>query len=108
MEGLHRTGSPEEVTMSLRPEVRDAQRTLASLDAAHGRAVTRLEQALARRAEVLADQDRKVAAAQAAVDHAVVALAAEVSAERAANLLDRDVTEVRRLLKASTANGSVK
>ena len=44
--------------MPLRPEVRDAQRTLATLDAAHRRAVARLNQALARRAELIAEQDR--------------------------------------------------
>jgi len=43
--------------MTLRPEVRDAQRTLATLDAAHRRAVARLNQVLTRRAELIAQQD---------------------------------------------------
>jgi hypothetical protein len=92
--------------MPLRPEVRDAQRTLATLDAAHRRAVARLNQTLARRAESFAEQDRHVAAAQAEVDKAVVAMAGEVSAELTAHLLDLDVADVRRLLKARSAAGT--
>jgi hypothetical protein len=103
MEGLHRAGLLEVVTMPLRPEVRDAQRTLAALDAAHSRAVARLNQALARRAEVVAELDRQVAAAQAGVQEAVVAMAGEVSVELTAHVLDLDVTEVRRLVKAGSA-----
>jgi hypothetical protein len=102
--------------MPLRPEVRDAQRTLATLDAAHRRAVARLNQVLARRAELIAEQDRHVAAAQAEVDKAVMAMASEVSVELTAHLLDLDVADVRRLVKGrSTAssprhnsNGNVK
>ena len=41
--------------MAVRDEVRDAQRALAILDAAHRRAVARLDQALARRSDVLAE-----------------------------------------------------
>ena len=102
--------------MPLRPEVRDAQRTLATLDAAHRRAVARLNQALARRAELIAEQDRYVVATQAEVDKAVVAMASEVSVELTAHLLDLDAADVRRLVKASSsaasrrrnANGSLK
>jgi hypothetical protein len=92
--------------MPLRPEVRDAQRTLATLDAAHRRAVARLNQVLARRAELIAEQDRHVAAAQAEVDNAVVDMANEVSVELTAHLLDLDVADVRRLVKARSATGS--
>jgi hypothetical protein len=102
--------------MPLRPEVRDAQRTLATLDAAHRRAVARLNQVLARRADLISEQDRHVAAAQAQVDKAVVAMASEVSVELTAHLLDLDAADVRRLVKASSsavshrrnANGSPK
>lgn len=92
--------------MPLRPEVRDAQRTLATLDAAHRRAVARLNQVLARRAELIAQQDDHVAAAQAELDKAVVAMASEVSVELTAHLLDLDVADVRRLVKARCAAGS--
>lgn len=89
--------------MPLRPEVRDAQRTLAALDAAHSRAVGRLNQVLARRAELIAEQDRQVAAAQTEVDQAVAAMAGEVSIELTAHLLELDVADVRRLVKAHAA-----
>ena len=92
--------------MPLRPEVRDAQRTLATLDAAHRRAVYRLNQVLARRAELIARQDDHVATAQAEVDKAVAAMASEVSVELTAQLLGLDVAEVRRLVKASSAAGT--
>jgi hypothetical protein len=39
--------------MSVRDTVRDAQRRLAVLDAAHNRAIARVDLAVARRAEVL-------------------------------------------------------
>ena len=52
--------------MPVRPEVREAQRLLAALDAAHAHALGRLAQAVERRAEVLAEQDRLVASAQEA------------------------------------------
>jgi hypothetical protein len=103
MEGLHRAGLLEVVTMPLRPEVRDAQRTLAALDAAHSRAVTRLNRALAHRADVVAELDRQVTVAQASVREAVVAMAHEVSLELTAHVLDLDVTEVRHLVKAGSA-----
>ena len=99
--------------MPSRPQVRNAQRTLAALDAAHSRAVARLDQALARRAELVAEQDRHVARAQVCVDQAVVAMANEVSADLAAQLLDLPVSAVRRLIRASatmqnTSNGGVR
>jgi hypothetical protein len=52
---------------------------------------------------LIAEQDRHVATAQAEVDKAVVAMASEVSAELTAHLLDLDVADVRRLLKARCA-----
>jgi hypothetical protein len=92
--------------MPLRPEVRNAQRSLATLDAAHRRAVARLSQVSARRAELIAEQDRRVAAAQAEVDQAVVAMASGVSVELTAYLLDLDVADVRRLVKGRSAASS--
>ena len=86
--------------MPVRPEVREAQRLLAALDAAHAHALGRLAQAVERRAEVLAEQDRLVATAQEALDQAVADMANHVSAELAARLFDLDPTEVKRLAKA--------
>jgi len=88
--------------MPSRPQVRDAQRILAALDAAHGRAVARLRQAEQRRDEVLADQERQVAAARAEVEQAVVAMANDVGADLAAQLLTLDVRDVRRLVRTAT------
>jgi hypothetical protein len=86
--------------MPVRPELSAAQRALAILDAAHARAASTLERALVRRAEVVSEQDRQVAAAQAAVDRAVAEMAHRVSVELTAQLLGRSVNEVRRLVKA--------
>jgi len=99
--------------MPVRDEVRDAQRALATLDAAHRRAVARLDQALARRGEVLAEQDRQVAAAQAGVEAAIADMARQLSADLAASVLGLDVAEVRRLAKscppaATNGNGRAK
>ena len=87
--------------MPVRPEVRSTQRILAALDAAHARAVAALEQALARRSEALTTHDRLVAEAQASVDAAIADMAAQVSPELTAQLLDVDVATVRRSLKRS-------
>ena len=86
--------------MAVRDEVRDAQRALATLDAAHRRAVARLDQALARRTDVLAEADRQVAAAQGAVEAAIADMARQVSADLTATVLGLDVAEVRRLAKS--------
>ncbi len=86
--------------MPVRPEVREAQRLLAALDAAHAHAVGRLAQAVERRAEVLAEQDRLVATAQEALEQAVADMANQVSVEFAAQLFDLGPAEVRRLVKA--------
>ena len=86
--------------MPVRPEVREAQRTIAVLDAAHRHAVDRLDQVLVRRAEVLAEQDRLVATAQGVVEQAVADMANQVSVELAAQLLCLEPAEVRRLSKA--------
>ena len=86
--------------MPVRPEVREAQRLLAALDAAHAQAVGRLAQAVERRAEVLTEQDRLVASAQDALEQAVADMASQVSIELAAQLFDLGPAEVRRLAKA--------
>ena len=86
--------------MPVRPEVRDAQRLLAALDNAHAHAVGRLAQAVERRAEVLAEQDRLVATAQEALEQAVADMANQGSVELASQLFDLGPAEVRRLAKA--------
>lgn len=85
--------------MATRTTVKDYQRLIARLDAGHGRAQAQLAAARQKRSEVLVEQDRLVREAEAAVDEAVAAMAVEVGAEMAASLLERDVSEVRRLAK---------
>ena len=92
--------------MPVRDEVRDTQRTLVVLDAAHSRAVARFDQAVARRAEVLTEQDRLVAVAQAGVEQAVADMATGLGAELTAQLLGLDSIEVRRLAKTNQAAAS--
>ena len=82
------------------PKYARPQRLLAALDAAHAHAVGRLAQAVERRAEVLAEQDRLVATAQEALEQAVADMANQVSVELAAQLFDLGLAEVRRLAKA--------
>jgi hypothetical protein len=60
----------------------------------------RLEEALARRAEVIADQDHLVSVARGALERAVADMAHQLSAELAAQLLGLGPGEVRRLAKA--------
>jgi hypothetical protein len=86
--------------MPVRSEVRQAQRTIASLDAAHRQAAGRLDQALARRAEAIGEQDHLVSLAQGALDRAVADMANGVSAELAAQLFGLGLAEVRRVAKA--------
>ena len=50
--------------MAVRDSVRDVKRRLTDLDAQHARAVAKLDRASARRAELVAEQDRLVAIAQ--------------------------------------------
>ena len=91
--------------MPVRPEVRDAQRLLASSAAAHDHAAGRLAQALARRSETLAEQDRLVREAQEALGRSVADMARLVSAELAAELAGLEAAEVRRLAKAHPPTG---
>jgi hypothetical protein len=62
-------------------------------------AANRLEQALARRADLVAEHERLVAAARAAVDQAIVDMANQPSSGLAAHLPGTDPAEVRRLAK---------
>ena len=89
--------------MTIRDAVREAQRRLATLDAAHRKATERLAQATRRRAEVLAAEDAKVANAAASVEAAVSEMAEAVGAELAATLCGLSSSEVRRLAKAHAA-----
>ena len=95
--------------MPVRDEVRDAQRNLARLDAAHVRAVCRLEQAIRKRGEVLAEADRLVATGRQGVERAIADMAAGLGAEVTARLVGRDLAAVRKLARsarASTEGGS--
>lgn len=91
--------------MATRDTVKDLQRLIARLDAAHNAAQMRLDAACQRRAEVLAAQDKLVAAAERSVDEAAAAMAAEVGPELAGTLLGRDVAEMRRLMKRQSSTG---
>jgi hypothetical protein len=85
--------------MVVRDEVRGAQRALAALDAARSRAVGRLDQAVARRVEVLAEADRQVAAARTGVEVAIAEMARQVGVDLAAALAGVEPAEVRRMAK---------
>ena len=84
---------------AIRLSVKEVQKLLAQLDAAHTKAHDRLEATVARRREVLTEQDQLVAAAETGVHDAVAAMAAGVGPGLAATLLGLDVVEVRRLAK---------
>ena len=73
---LHNADRREKTMGSSRLEVKDYQRRLASLDAAHRRAVAQVEGTLARRAELVADQDARVDQARCRVETAVVDIVA--------------------------------
>lgn len=91
--------------MPVRPEVRDTQRVLAALDAAHARAAGALDAAVARREEAVAEHDRHVAAARAGLDAAVADMAEQISVELTAQLLGLDPATVRRCLKSRHSDG---
>ena len=82
-----------------REAVKDYQQRLARLAAAHGKAHVRLASAVAKRAEVVAEQDQQVAEAEALVRQTVIDMAAGVGAELTAGVLGLDVSDVRRLTK---------
>ena len=88
--------------MTVRDAVREAQRRLAALDAAHRKATERLAQATKRRNEVLAAENAKVADAATCVEAAVTSMAEAIGVELAATLCEITSAEVRRLAKAHT------
>jgi hypothetical protein len=85
-----------------RMSVKEAQKLLGQFDAAHTKALGRLEAAMARRREVLAEQEQLVAAAESGVRDSVASMAAGVGPDLAAALLGMDVGEVRRLTKVAS------
>jgi preprotein translocase subunit SecA len=93
-------GPQKEVAVPVRDEVRDTQRALAALDAAHRRAVARLDQTLSRQRETVAQQDRRVAAARAELEATIAEMARRLSPELAAHVLGLDLAEVRRVAKS--------
>jgi hypothetical protein len=88
--------------MPIRCEVRDAQRFLAALDVAHAKALAALDRATERRAAALDAHDRPVPAAHAGADHAVAAIANQVSVVLAAQGFCMEIPAVRRRARAYT------
>ncbi len=94
---------PSKAPMSLaaRERLRDHQAAAAKAVAAYSAARARLEAVTSRRAEVLAAQDRLVAAANAEVAAALVTAANVMGVDVAATLLDVSKAEVLRVRKAA-------
>jgi hypothetical protein len=88
--------------MPTRLSVKEAQKLLGQLEAAHTKALGRLEATMARRREVLAEQEQLVSAAESGVRDSVAAMAAGVGPDLAAALLGMNVGEVRRLTKVAS------
>lgn len=85
--------------MKVRNAVKDYQRRLTELDNEYSRARDRLESARTKRAGVVEEHDRLVAAAESDVDDAIAAMALEAGPALTASLLEVEVSRVRRLLK---------
>ena len=88
--------------VTTRETVRDCQRRIAQLDAAHARAQAQLAAARRKRSDILAAQDEQVVAAERELNKAVVAMAVEMGTELAANLTGLKVSEVQRLVRRQT------
>ncbi len=86
--------------MSVRENVRETQRRLAALDTTYAGAVAKLNRASARRAEVLAEQDRLVTIAQHDIEEAVRMMVEAVGTQLTASVLGLDLAKVRRLVKS--------
>jgi hypothetical protein len=86
--------------MAVADSVKNYKQLLGQLATSHEKASTRLANAEAKRAEVIASQDQLVAATASGVDRAVVDMANGVGPELTAGVLGIDVGEVRRLVKA--------
>jgi hypothetical protein len=93
--------------MSVRDEVRRTQRSLAALDAAHGRAISRLDQARARRSDALAAADQAVAVAQESVERAIGDMAKGVGVDLTAQMLGVEIAEIRRIVRAAQGPSEV-
>jgi hypothetical protein len=87
--------------MPVRDTVRDTQRRIAALDAAHTQAVAKLDRVRARRAAALAEEDHLVADAQGEVDRTVADMVRAVGLELTAGVLGLRSSEVRRMAKAA-------
>lgn len=85
--------------MPVRSAIREAQRTLATLDAAYARAVAKHERASAARERAIAEQDRLVELAAREVEGAVAAMVSAIGVEMTANVLGIDVGEARRAVR---------
>jgi hypothetical protein len=85
--------------MPTRDAVKDYQRRLAQLDAAHMKAKGQLEDAIGKRVEALAIHDELVAQAAEGVRRAVADIAVTFGTEMAANLAGLDRAGVRRMVK---------
>jgi hypothetical protein len=87
------------VSLAARERLRDHQAAAAKAVAAHSASLVRLDGVIARRAQVVAEQDVLLAAANAQVTAAVVAAAQVMGTDVAASVLDLSKSEVRRMGK---------
>jgi hypothetical protein len=83
------------VSLLARERLRNHQAAAAKAVAVHSAAQGRLDAAVSRRAQVVAEQDALVARANAQVTAAVVAVAQVMGADVAASVLDLSKAEVR-------------
>jgi hypothetical protein len=86
-------------SLAARERLRDHQAAAAKAVAVHSASLARLEVAVSRRAQALAEQDALVAAANAQVTAAVVAAAQVMGIDVVASVLDLSKAEVRRMTK---------
>jgi hypothetical protein len=86
-------------SLAARERLRDHQAAAAKAVAVHWASLARLEAAVSRRAQALAEQDALVAAANAQVTAAVVAAAQVMGIDVVASVLDLSKAEVRRMTK---------
>lgn len=91
------------ISLAARERLRDHQAAAAKVVAVHSAALTRLDAASSRRAEVVAKQDALVATAAAEVAAAVVEVARVMGADVAAAVLDLSKAEVHRVTKETHA-----
>ncbi len=82
--------------------VREYQLRLSELAGKHQRAIARLEATKARREKILDIQNKLVDMAEHEVNQAVVGMALGVGPDLTANILGRDLNEIRRILKSDS------